>query len=240
MVKVRHLRKHWANPGTCQTCGHVFDRIQMLKADATAFFKSVRRKRCLDEVREAVQQMQRMGAKGFLLHRELKTRGSIHWGRRAVPRTHQLIPFDELLRSLVFIDSDRFFTVGTSVFERTDGLAMGNSTSPGLTAFDLDFNSRRIYRSREAAQQAGCHVPHMDASRCVQGLLHVDDAWVASKVFCNTCLSDILKRCWPEDVGAKIEEVGHEINFLHTKITAEANCIHNNRITVTLQIPNEK
>ena len=165
----------------------------MLKADATAFFKSVRRKRCLDEVREAVQQMQRMGAQGFLLHRELKTRGSIHWGRRAVPRTHQFIPFDELLRSLVFIDSDRFFTVGTSVFERTDGLAMGNSTSPGLTALDLDFTGGYIGVDKQHSKRvATCRIWMLrDASKdCYMSTTRGWQARCSAARVCRTSSSD--------------------------------------------------
>ena len=143
--KARHLKRHWSKPGECQTCGEEFTAIQMVKADATAFFKLVSRKRCLEEIRDAIECLRTAGAAGFLLHREDKTKSVVYWGRKAIPRTHRLVDFQEVLQILSFIDSDRFFTLGTSIFERIDGLAMGNATSPAITAFDLDTNATNRY-----------------------------------------------------------------------------------------------
>ena len=212
----------------------------MVKADATAFFKLVSRKRCLEEIRDAIECLRTAGAAGFLLHREDKTKSVVYWGRKVIPRTHRLVDFQEVLQTLSFIDSDRFFTLGTSIFERIDGLAMGNATSPAITAFDLDTNATKMYDSKQEAQRVGAYVASLPTTRCIQALLHVDDALVFSKVFCCRCLGEITKKAWPEDVEAKIEESGPSIGFLHCRVFAHPNSIFTNEVTFSAQIPNEK
>jgi hypothetical protein len=236
--KAKHLRTHWRTPGVCHGCGTKFNRIQLIKVDATAFFKLVNRERCLREIAEAVEQVRGAGAKGFMLHKELKSVGGVYWGRKPLPRTHRLITFDDLLRALQYVHRDRYFRVGETIFERVDGLAMGNATSPPITAFDLDYNSRKMYGSKDEARRCGSFVPGMPSTRCIQALLHVDDALVFSKIFCCTCLAATIKKCWPPDVEPKLEESGHFINFLHCTVTAEENSIHNNAVTFSLQIAN--
>ena len=57
----------------------------------------------------------------------------------------------------------------------------------------------------------------------------------SAALVCRTSLSD----AGPRTSEQKSRRLATKL-CLHTKITAEANSIHNNRITFTLQIPNEK
>ena len=96
--------------------------------------------------------------------------------------------------------------MGEEIFERIDGLAMGQATSPSITAYDLDCNSRRMYEDKTEAQRVGAYVPGVPTTRCVQALLHVDDALVFNNLCCANCLGGIVRRAWPPDVEPKIEE----------------------------------
>ena len=115
---------------------------------------------------------------------------------------------------------------------------MGAPTSPPITSFDLDHNSRRVYSSKKEAQKAGAYVAGCSTARAIQGLLHVDDCIVFSKIWCETCLFAIISRLWPPDVVAKLEERGSDIDFLHAHIRCEDSSIYINRIHITPLTPN--
>jgi hypothetical protein len=149
-----------------------------------------------------------------------------------------LVQFDEVLQAFKFINADRFFNVGDCTFERQDGLAMGQATSPAITAFDLDWNSRRMYGDKYEAERVGTRIPGMATTRVIQALLHVDDALVCSKALCCNCLATTIRLAWPADVEPKIEESGYKIGFLHCTITAEERSIYTNKVTYTVQTPN--
>eukprot|EP00974_Lingulodinium_polyedra_P036363 3488316-Lingulodinium_polyedra.AAC.1 len=53
----------------------------------------------------------------------------------------------------------------------------------------------------------------------VQGLLHVDDSLVLSKVLCHSCLSKGMSKLWPPDIGISIESTPPSLVFLHVSIT---------------------
>jgi hypothetical protein len=118
--------------------------------------------------------------------------------------------------------------VAFTIFERVDGLAMGNATSPPITAFDLDYNSRRMYASKEEARRVGAYVPGVPTTRCIQALLHVDDALVFSKIFCCMCLAGTIRKCGPADV----EPNWRRADTLSTFSTAQS-MLKKNRSTAT-------
>ena len=52
----------------------------------------------------------------------------------------------------------------------------------------------------------------------VAGFQHVDDALVCSKIFCEECLLNGVRKLWPEDVGVSLEGSGSHIPFLHVDV----------------------
>ena len=235
--KVAFLRPHRLQPGQCP-CGCKFDRLQVIKTDATAFFTLVNRTRCLEEIRDSIKKLERQDATGIILHRELHNISKVLYKGKRPPRTHKYIPFGDVYKALDYLALDKFFLVGDIVYERLDGLAMGNATSPPTTSFDLDHHSRRIYTDKEHAKTVGAYVPGIPTARVLQSLLHVDDCITFSKIFCEECLARIIKALWPRDVEAKVEEQGADVDFLHCHIRCAANSINTNNILVTPLTPN--
>ena len=235
--KIEFLRPHFRHPGVCP-CGTTFNRLQCIKVDATAFFTLVNRARCIDEIRSTIDQLEKNGATGILIHKELKSANRVLYKGRLVPRTHQFLAWDAIRKALVYILFDKYFMAGDTGYERKDGLAMGSPTSPPITSFDLDYNSRRVYRSKQDAKQAGAYIPGCSTARNIQALLHVDDCFVCSKCFCEPCLFAIIQKLWPSDVEAKLEESGADIDFLHCHIHATDKSIYTNRVHITPLIPN--
>ena len=209
-VKVRHLQVHPRTPGVCP-CGVEFNCVQMAKVDATAFFTLANRARCLAEIDDSIRAFEAKGCKGAILHKEIKSIGKILQGKRKTPRTHRLISFEDIRRTLRFLEYDRFFTTGEVVWERLDGLAMGSAPSPPSTAFDLDHHSRLVYTDKKAAKPAGLFIPGVKTTKVVQAMLHVDDCIYFSKIHCSSCLGRIAAKIWPKDVAPKLEAAGQSI-----------------------------
>jgi hypothetical protein len=199
----------------------------------------VNRERCLDEVRAAIKILVKKGGAGCILHRELRSNNKIVQRGKRVPRTHQFISFDAVLAALDYVAFDKYFQVGRSVYERKDGLAMGNSTSPALTSFDLDEHGRKIYSDVRFAKSTGAHVAGMSTAKAIQCLLHVDDCLAMSKVHCEACLARIIQRTWPRDVSTKLEASGSDIEFLHLRVQAAENSIVTSQVKLSPLIPNE-
>jgi len=237
LKKVKHLRVHFRTPGVCP-CGTLFSDLQIVKADATAFFTSVKRSRCLEEIEKGLDALEQRGFRAVLLHKESKNQTRLLGPKGSVPRSYRVVWFHEIRRTLRFVDNDSFFSTGDVVWERTDGLPMGSPPSPPTTAYDLDLHSRRMYESKKHAQAIGVHIPGIKTSQVVQGLLHVDDSVVFSKIFCCSCLGSLVQRLWPKDVSAKIEASGPTIPFLHCVINAHPNSIFTNHVTFTPTLQN--
>ena len=236
-IKAKHLRVHPRHAGRC-VCGTKFDGIQMAKADATAFFTMVNRKRCLEEIAQAMDEAEGRGHDGFALHREIKSIGKLAKKKKATPRTHRKITFAQARGTLQFLAEDRFFTTGEVVWERRDGLAMGSGASPPITAFDLDHHSRKLFTDKQTARRCGAYVPGIATSRVVQAMLHVDDCIFLSKILCSQCLAACATKLWPPDVSPKIEEVGQSISYLHCTIRAKNGSIYSNMLEFAPNMPN--
>ena len=54
--------------------------------------------------------------------------------------------------------------------------------------------------------------------KTIQGLIHVDDTLIASKIHCASCLEKGVKMLWPENLGIEIEHRPPILDFLHIRI----------------------
>ena len=78
---------------------------------------------------------------------------------------------------------------------------MGGIVSAIAAAVDLEDGVHKLYANRQSAKDIGWHVHKMPTNTLVQGVQHVDDALVLSKIFCNKCLWNGIKQMWPEDIA---------------------------------------
>ena len=59
---------------------------------------------------------------------------------------------------------------------------------------------------------------NLNMGAVVQGVLHVDDTLILSRIHCTSCLWKNIQRIWPEDVGLTLEGEGPTFSFLHTEV----------------------
>ena len=95
---------------------------------------------------------------------------------------------------------------------------MGGSLSEPATLADLGEDVWRMYSSAPFRQKLGWHIPHLSGEQTIQGLQHVDDALIFSKVLCRECLFAGVQNLWPADVGTTLEGHGLPMQFLHGRI----------------------
>ena len=61
-------------------------------------------------------------------------------------------------------------------------------------------------------------VPGLTAMDVVQGVQHVGDCVLFSKVWCDACLEKGLSYLWPADMGFEVEERSPHMRFLQTAL----------------------
>jgi hypothetical protein len=91
---------------------------------------------------------------------------------------------------------------------------MGGSFSEPATLVDLGRSIAKFYASTALQRKSGIYINGVPPDQLIQGLLHVDDCLLASKVYCKDCLLRALAVIWPSDVGTSLEAAGFEIDFL--------------------------
>ena len=96
--------------------------------------------------------------------------------------------------------------------------AMGGSFSQPAILVNLGHDIRTYCKPTSKQQQVGWVLDCFSPTQLIAGILHVDDALVASGVLCYKCLVKGMKRLWPSDVGTSLEEHGSTITEvrLHT------------------------
>ena len=97
-------------------------------------------------------------------------------------------------------------------------MAHGGPVSAPCTSLDLDTAIVSFYNDPEVAEATGWVLDDASPGDLVQGLLHVDDSLIMSKVFCYDCLLHGVEKLWPQDVGASLEGKGARIPFLHVEL----------------------
>ena len=124
--------------------------------------------------------------------------------------------FSKIRRCISLAAEDSLFCLGDSVFRRVRGWPMGGSFSEPATLIDLGESVFRLYSDcGRIAARVGWHAPNGDVSHAIAGIQHVDDAVIASTIYCERCLLRGVQRLWPSDVGVSLEESGPRVRFLH-------------------------
>ena len=115
---------------------------------------------------------------------------------------------------LDILKKDVYFYVGDVLILRLLGWPMGGSYSEIGTSMDLNHSINKAANSRPRREEIGMQYKDLKFSQILGGLLHVDDALVASAIWCPECLESILKKLFPYDVGIEVEEKGFILRFL--------------------------
>ena len=131
----------------------------------------------------------------------------------------RVISFEDILRSLAFAGQDVHCLRGEYVVKRTQGWPMGGSMSEPATLVDLGEDTRRLYVDPQVQRSSGLLYGTTPIGAIIQGLQHVDDALLMSKLWCGRCLLGALQRTWPTDCGTNLEEEGHTVRFLSAVIS---------------------
>eukprot|EP00974_Lingulodinium_polyedra_P018946 1833226-Lingulodinium_polyedra.AAC.1 len=95
---------------------------------------------------------------------------------------------------------------------------MGGPFSAAATTVDLEHDVSSLYCDTRVARRVGWLVPKVDMRHTVQGVLHVDDSIVFSKILCEDCLIAGVAKLFPADIGMSCEARGACIPFLHAQI----------------------
>ena len=206
--------------GTCP-CGARKDTpLQIQKIDAAQFFKNASCERSVSRGKEFFEILKAQGyyavaiapgprARGFLVRKVKK---------RYVPKRFKVATFDDILAALNFGAHDNLCLFGSVVLRRARGYPMGAAMSPPAAGLDLDHFFVPLYKTKKLGKDIGWHVKGLTMEETVQGLQHVDDAILMSKVLCAGCLFRGVKGLWPTDVGTSDEGCGPLLEFLHSTI----------------------
>eukprot|EP00974_Lingulodinium_polyedra_P059025 5683870-Lingulodinium_polyedra.AAC.1 len=95
---------------------------------------------------------------------------------------------------------------------------MGGHMSAAATTVTLEHDIAMLHRYSDRAKRLGWHHKNWDVSKVIQGLLHVDDSFVMSKVLCWKCIERGMKMLWPKDIGISTEHKPPCLVFLHLQI----------------------
>ena len=138
----------------------------------------------------------------------------------------RVLSFECILDALEFIKRDKYFTVGTTVVKRLGGWPMGGSFSEPGTLVDLNEELHVLHQSPERLKSVGWAFKGWRLEELVSGVMHVDDAVVFSRIFCNQCLETGVRHVWPQDVGVSLEEVGPTVRMLQSHIHVKEGRFH--------------
>jgi hypothetical protein len=142
----------------CQ-CGEQINGLQAIKADAGAFFKSVDKHRCIQNVQRQIQALEQEGFAGVLLHKDDKTRNKLYRVGMFIGDLYRLVPFALVSTTLQFVEAEALVRMGSCILERVSGLAMGASMSPILCCTDFDGAIAKLRGSAEMQRRCGLRIP---------------------------------------------------------------------------------
>jgi len=194
--------------------------ISIIRIDAAQFFKSASVDRGVRRVKTFLTRLEhKQGVKAVAVKKGKKASGflikKIH---RCSKMESRVVPFANIVAGINYASKDKLFCVGETVFSRDRGWPMGGSFSEPATLLDLGTDVHKFYTDVNFQKRVGLHISGMSPRHLIVGMQHVDDAVVASKVFCEECLERGTERIWPKDVGTSIEEKGPTITFMATTI----------------------
>ena len=193
--------------------------LSAVKVDASQFLKSASTSRSWDRAKVFLDDLAKKRECNHIAVKRSKKAYCIFVQKVSkCPKGFSLVSFNDILADLRFYGDDCLFTVGSEVVERIRGRLLGGAMSAPAIAVDLEHGLRLLYKNLGRVQQLGWEILGVHISKLLQGLLHVDDCLVMSKVFCQDCLYVGMQRLWPEDVGVSRESFGNEIEFLHAVV----------------------
>ena len=93
--------------------------------------------------------------------------------------------------------------------------------SDAATCIDIEMDVASLAEGTATLKKVKWFIPSapsLKSYQLVAGFQHVDDALVASKICCEECLLNGVRKLWPEDVGVSLEGSGTNIPFLHVDV----------------------
>ena len=103
---------------------------------------------------------------------------------------------------------------------------MGGPMSAAATSIDLEHSTRRLhsdFKFRKACKLVVANASGgiLSMRQTLQGILHVDDCLLGSRVLCQSCILEGLKRAWPNDIGLKVEGIGPSLQVLGCVVSSD-------------------
>ena len=228
--KVNRLRYDVRCINRCPCGKQKLHPLGIVKVDASQFFKSASTTRCIERSRQMFQRLQqKLGVQAIAVRKTSRSSGFLVKHKRKVSGVYRVIRPQDILQAMRFAAGDNLFVLGDAVVERKRGWAMGNTMSSAATCIDLEHEVFVLHNDRNRARELRWTHGDFRTSELVQGLQHVDDAIVFSKVLCGDCLWKGMQKLWPTDVGITLESSSSPLHgalycdgsmrFLHARVS---------------------
>jgi hypothetical protein len=210
----------------CIRCKSKKSCTNIVQLDAGSYFTKVDTKRCVRVALDAIQDKKRHWS-GVAWHsQDPKRTARLH--KKGLKRPHgwTILAFDDLEKGLRYVEQDVFSRMGATIVERIGGIPMGAPTSPPLARLDSEHAVRSWSRNTTLHKQLNVYISRVPVQKILTGIQYVDDILVFSKALCCTCMQDVVRNIFPQDIDikteAKIEATGR-LDFLHARIDVVQN-----------------
>ena len=214
-------------PMVCSGCGgRLHAATTMVRMDAATFFKNADVQRgyaCVEALLDRVGR--RFHCDALALPARPCEKAFFWKSQERLASSHRCVLFHDVLEAVRFAQGDNLFMAGHAVFRRLRGWPMGGSLSEPLTMCDTGEAVLRMHGQRwEHELLPRAYVGNISA--VIQGVQHVDDALLLSRMLCPTCLATVVKAAMPPEYGMEIEEQGPVLRFLDLCLWSSGHAVH--------------
>ena len=193
--------------------------LSVAKVDASQFFKGADPRRAYRRATRFFRRLTRdTGFDAVAVRRSQRAQGFLCSQQRKPSQEFRIVSVQDILRALAFSGADNLCLLGGRVIRRVRGWPMGGAMSEPATLVDLGEDTLRLYSDPSTQRASGLLWPGVPIAAVVQGLQHVGDALLASRIWCVACLHRGLQRVWPSDCGTSLEESGPVLRFLQAVV----------------------
>ena len=175
-----------------------------------------------------VDRIERSGAEAVRLDLDGTHRDKITSKTTTAPHRYRLLSIADIRRALEWVSFDTWISVAGELFDQHSGLPMGSCYSPILARVYLDTSHHKLYKQPRTLPQIirllrllGRNVASWLQTKC-----HVDDSLWFSRALCTSCIFELVRAVWPQDVGVTLEEEGTSCTFLHCDVLFDEGGIH--------------
>jgi len=226
--RVEHL---WAPSQfrcACLKCGGPKQPISFLVGDATRLYTNIDTTSVLDAAIDMANAYQRFtGTSNVTVLRTTRVHGYAG-GSIYTHACKSTFSVTELYSLLTFATLCRVFTVGNAYVEQVLGIPMGGHLSKIMISILLASMESNAFSDRQWLIENGFYLPvflqrRMHPSVLFNGLRHVDDALIFSRVYCTDCLTILMHAIYRAPLQFSVESLPPVCEFLDTDVIAVDN-----------------